>query len=153
MAPKARQVPKDQKSIRKNIKSIQSSLVDRDEQLSGLSTCIASTASHLTPCLIFHHVIFKMLCMGIYKQNQRFPIGTNMAAPWAILGLQVLLFPNIFIWRSIWMDQSAHREGCSFCVCLACPKIHGIFFSPSPQRRRLVHHLHSRMSRRYIIFT
>ena len=33
---------------------------------------------------------------------------------------------NIFRWRSTWTDQGAHREGCWFCICLACPKMHGI---------------------------
>ena len=36
------------------------------------------------------------------------------------------VFPNNFRWRSTWTDQGAHREGCWFCICLACPKIHGI---------------------------
>ena len=39
---------------------------------------------------------------------------------------QVLLFSSIFIWRSTWTDQGAHREGCWFCICLAFPKIRGI---------------------------
>ena len=33
---------------------------------------------------------------------------------------------HIFIWRSTWTDQGAHREGCWFCICLACPKSHSI---------------------------
>ena len=45
----------------------------------------------------------------------------------AIISCSSFALSKIFRWRSTWKDQGAHREGCWFCICLACPKIHGIF--------------------------
>ena len=38
--------------------------------------------------LVFEHVIFKVPSLGIFKQNYGFPMGTNMAAPWANLSVR-----------------------------------------------------------------
>ena len=40
-----------------------------------------------------------------------------------IISCSIFALSNIFRWRSTWMGQGAHREGCWFGICLACPKV------------------------------